>query len=125
MATPLALLSLLDPDKVSVASFRDLVSQLTSSCCLKGIGRAIARRLARDGYAIALNDVPRNKEALSETASIIRDQYKRRGIELAGDVSKEDDVKRMIDEVVDRLGALDVVVANAGVAILQPFLECK
>ena len=86
---------------------------------------AIARRLARDGYAIALNDVPRNKEALSETASIIRDQNKRRVIELAGDVSKEDDVKRMIDEVVDRLGALDVVVANAGVAILQPFLECK
>jgi len=89
----------------------------------QGIGRAIALRLARDGYHTALNDMPSNQQALGETAQLVRDRHKRNAIEIYADVSKEDEVKEMVDRTVQELGGLDVMVANAGVALLEAFVD--
>jgi NAD(P)-dependent dehydrogenase (short-subunit alcohol dehydrogenase family) len=81
----------------------------------QGIGRAIAIRLARDGFDIALNDLPVKNAVLEDLATEIRcgeeseGSYSPRTCIVVGDVSKEDEVKRMIDTAVAELGSLDVV----------------
>ena len=85
----------------------------------QGIGRAIAIRLARDGFDIALNDLPTKSAVLEDLAGEIQrggeteGAYHPRTCIVAGDVSKEDEVKRMIDTTVHTLGSLDVVSCHA------------
>ena len=74
----------------------------------RGIGRGIALRLARDGFAVAINDIPRNRAALEKVQQEV-EHIGRPSLALTGDVSKEEDVKTMIDQVADQLGSLDVV----------------
>jgi meso-butanediol dehydrogenase/(S,S)-butanediol dehydrogenase/diacetyl reductase len=72
-----------------------------------GIGRAIALRLAKDGYNIALNDVRRH-EGLDQ----VRGEIKKMGrgtIECIADVSNEGQVETMVDTATRHLGGLDVV----------------
>ena len=80
----------------------------------RGIGLAIARRLAEDGYRIALN-------ARSCTAAVqdLLGEVSRKGIAAAFyacDVSDADAVARMRESIETELGAVDVLVNNAGVA---------
>lgn len=94
----------------------------------QGIGRSISIRLAQDGFSVALNDIPSQEEKLSELGKEIESIYgansSQRCVVTLGDVSSEGDVKRMFDEVVNQLGGLDVMVANAGIYIaMKPILE--
>lgn len=76
-----------------------------------GIGEAIAQRLAKDGYRVAVNDL--KLEAAERVASQLRDA----GLvaeAFAADVSSEAEVARMAADVVARLGAPRVLVNNAG-----------
>ncbi len=66
----------------------------------RGIGRAIALRLANDGFNIALNDVASQKENLEVLCSEIGG-LGRKAIIYIADVSKEDEVKAMVDETVE------------------------
>ncbi|SJK98576.1 related to 3-oxoacyl-[acyl-carrier-protein] reductase FabG [Armillaria ostoyae] len=80
----------------------------------RGMGRAIALRLASDGFNVALNDIASQKDNLEALRGEIEDLGKKAFIYIA-DVSKEDEVKAMVDETVEGLGRLDVMVANAGI----------
>jgi len=71
----------------------------------QGIGRAIADGLAQAGARIAVADL----QGAEEAAAAYPD-----GVGVTGDVSNEDDVKRLVAEVVDRCGGIDVLVNNAG-----------
>jgi NAD(P)-dependent dehydrogenase (short-subunit alcohol dehydrogenase family) len=74
-----------------------------------GIGQATAIRFAREGAKVAIAD-------LSEEDT--RQQIERAGgraIFAKCDVSKEQDVRRAIEETVEQFGRIDVVVANAGI----------
>lgn len=73
-----------------------------------GIGRAISMRLARDGFDIALNDLPKNRDALHALQKQIVSQG-RRAIVVAANVTQEKEVKDMTGETVDALGELNVV----------------
>jgi NAD(P)-dependent dehydrogenase (short-subunit alcohol dehydrogenase family) len=73
----------------------------------RGIGRAIALRLAKDGYNVALNDIGQKGKLATlqdEIKSLGRDS-----IECIADVSKEAEVKEMVNQAVANLGGLDVV----------------
>ncbi|EEA04525.1 short-chain dehydrogenase/reductase SDR [Burkholderia sp. H160] len=78
----------------------------------RGIGRAIAISLASAGAEVAVNYRRRGDEAAQVVAEIERAGG--RAIAICADVSVGDDVKGMIAEVEDRLGAVDVLVNNAG-----------
>ena len=81
----------------------------------KGIGRAIADRLAADGARIVVADL----KGADEAAGRYRD-----GVGLAVDVSAEDDVARMASEAVERCGSIDILVNNAGLyasLAMRPF----
>lgn len=79
----------------------------------RGIGRAIALRLAKDGYDIAVNYAG-NLEAAEKTASEIAALGVTAKIYKA-DTSKIDEVKAMFKEIRKDFGGLDVLVNNAGV----------
>lgn len=80
----------------------------------RGIGAAIALRLAKDGYNIALNDL---NEGMFENNSIA-DDIKALGVEaeiFCADVSKYDQCEDMVKAVKERFGTIDVLINNAGI----------
>ncbi|KAH7912902.1 hypothetical protein BJ138DRAFT_718086 [Hygrophoropsis aurantiaca] len=80
----------------------------------QGIGRAIALRLATDGFDIALNDILPCKAQLDELATSLSAKGCRTCSVIA-DISDEYQVQNMVAEVVRELGGLDVLIANAGI----------
>jgi len=79
----------------------------------RGIGAAIARRLARDGFAVAVNYASNDTEANAVVDAIGRSGG--RAIAVRADVSRADQVRRMFDTIEAELGRIDVLVNNAGV----------
>jgi 3-oxoacyl-[acyl-carrier protein] reductase len=87
----------------------------------QGIGAAIARRLARDGFIVVVNYAHRSAEAEALTRSIERDGG--RAIAVQADVADTQAVARMFDSAEAALGGVDVLVNNAGIMQLAPIAE--
>lgn len=85
-----------------------------------GIGRAIAIRLAQDGFNVAVNDIA--EEKLERVKREI-ERYGVQSMALPGDVSNREQVFAMVKDVVDKFRRLDVLVANAGITQVKPLLE--
>lgn len=79
----------------------------------RGIGRACALRLAKDGFTVMINYAHSAKEA-ENVLSLIQENGGD-GMIYQADVSKLDDVKRMMRDVVKAYGQIDVLVNNAGI----------
>ncbi|KAK7035402.1 hypothetical protein VNI00_011933 [Paramarasmius palmivorus] len=88
----------------------------------RGIGRAIATRLANDGFDVAVSDLPSAKEPLESLVSELVEKG-RSSRAFYADVSDENQVIALIDGVVEHFGGLDALVANAGIAVYKPLLE--
>jgi 3-oxoacyl-[acyl-carrier protein] reductase len=78
----------------------------------KGIGRAVAEGLAREGACVAL--FSRTASDVHAAAEAIRAATGSQAIPLLGDVRVADDVRRVVDEAAGRLGGLRILVTNAG-----------
>lgn len=89
----------------------------------RGIGRATAIMLARNGYAVAVNYAG-NAEAAEEVRAAIEAEGGR-AIVIKGDVSKAGDVAAVFAEVKKELGRLDVLVNNAGITRDSLLLRMK
>lgn len=79
----------------------------------KGIGAAIAKKLAEDGAAVVVNFASSKADADKVVASI--NELGGRATAIQGDVSNADDVKRILAETVGLYGKIDILVNNAGV----------
>ena len=84
------------------------------------LGRAIALRLASDGYAVALLDLP--GEGLSESEAVVKAAGGRAAV-LPIDLRDSTALVTAIDAVEDRLGPLQVLVNNAAIYPATPFLD--
>ncbi len=80
----------------------------------RGIGKAIALKLAEVGADVVVNDIPAAADTLEETAKKIR-TLKRKALAITADVSSSADVTRLIDTAVSTMGRIDILVNNAGV----------
>jgi len=87
----------------------------------RGIGRAIAERLAANGAAVIINYTRQAKPAQEIVKSIIDKGGK--AVAIQADVAKPAEVGRLFDEAEKALGRLDIVVANAGVFLGKPLIE--
>ncbi|KAJ7649048.1 hypothetical protein DFH06DRAFT_1095195 [Mycena polygramma] len=81
----------------------------------QGIGRAVALRLASDGFDVAVNDIP-SKSAQLEAVKAEVIAAGRGTAVFIGDVSVDADVKALVAGVVATFGGLDVMVANAAIS---------
>jgi NAD(P)-dependent dehydrogenase (short-subunit alcohol dehydrogenase family) len=77
-----------------------------------GLGKAFGEALAEFGADIAIGDI--DEATARETAAQI-EEMGRRSLVVKADVTRPDDVQRMVDETVAHLGAIDILINNAGV----------
>lgn len=100
------------------------VALVTGTSNKRGIGRAIALRLAREGADVVVNDRPMKPDA--EVSWVVDDGWNgihsvvteiealgRRGLAIAADVSDKAQVGAMVDQVVETFGHIDILVNNA------------
>jgi 3-oxoacyl-[acyl-carrier protein] reductase len=81
----------------------------------RGIGRAIAIALAQAGAAVTLNFHTREDHAASLQREL--DQAGGRSVTVRANVSRADEVARLVERARDALGAIDILINNAGIAI--------
>lgn len=104
--------------------FQGKVAIVTGAGRAGGIGEAIARRLTREGATVAVvdlcrdrPDVPREKfgswEALRDVADSL-ESAGRKGLAVRADVTREEEIVALMDEVEGRLGRIDILFNNAG-----------
>ena len=86
-----------------------------------GIGKAIALEMGQQGARVAVNYVGRANNASQVASAIERDNGE--AVIIQADVSKRQDVERMVAETVSKLGPIDVLVNNAGIEHEDPFLQ--
>jgi len=89
----------------------------------RGIGKAVAQRLARDGFSIVVNYAGNAGEA-EKTAEGIK-AAGGRAIAVRADVADEAEVAALFDRAEREFGGTDIVVNSAGVMILGPVAELK
>jgi 3-oxoacyl-[acyl-carrier protein] reductase len=87
----------------------------------RGIGRAVALRLSRDGAAVAVNYISSPDKANAVVQKI--ESHGGQAIAIQGSVANKADVLRLFDETQQKLGAIDIVVNVAGVSVFKPHSE--
>jgi 3-oxoacyl-[acyl-carrier protein] reductase len=90
---------------------KDKVALVTGGA--QGIGKAVALLLAKNGADIVVSDV--NLQKAEETAGEIQ-SLGRKAMAVKADVSSSEDVERMVQAIMERLGRIDILINNAGIA---------
>ena len=88
----------------------------------RGIGAAIAEKFADLDYRVVVNDIDEEK------AEGVADRIETSSIEtlpVVADVSSTTEIDRMVTEVIEEFGRIDVLVNNAGIQTITPFLELE
>ena len=89
---------------------KDKVALVTGAA--RGLGKAIALGLAREGARVVISDV--NLEGAQRTAKEI-ESLGRQTLVFKTDVSKTKEVNEMVDKILDKLGRIDILINNAGI----------
>lgn len=87
----------------------------------RGIGRAIALRLAKNGADVVVNYVRHRRDAEETVAAI--EEMGRKCLAVKANVAQENDVLRMFDEIQKQHDHLDILVSNAASGVLKPAME--
>jgi 3-oxoacyl-[acyl-carrier protein] reductase len=84
----------------------------------RGIGRAVAARLAKDGFAVVVNYVSNAAEAEEAVSEIKKNEGD--AVAIKADVGNPADVEQLFAETLKKFGSVDVVVNNSGIMPLSP-----
>ncbi len=98
---------------------KDQVAIVTGAS--RGIGKSVAEVFAQEGAKLVIN----YKASESGALAVVNEIRKKTGqaIHVKADVSKVEDVKRLVKTTVDNFGRIDILVNNAGVMFVDDFLE--
>ena len=102
-----------------MASLKGKVAVVTGAS--RGIGRGIAERLAKDGASIVVNYTKSAGEAEQVVAGI--NAQGGTAVAVQADVSKVDDIRRLIQDTLQTFGRLDILINNAGIFWANPIVE--
>lgn len=89
----------------------------------RGIGEAIAIRLAEEGAHVAINYTSDRSQPLAENVKAQVEAHGVKAIVVQADVGSKQQVEAMFKEVNDKLGPVEILVNNAGIAPFEPFLK--
>lgn len=87
----------------------------------KGIGREIAKQLAKKGYTIIANYNKSDKEILE-----LKEELKKENINIEifkADVSKREEAKKLVDYTMSKFGKIDILINNAGISQFKEFTQ--
>lgn len=98
-----------DPDYRGAEKLRDKVALITGGD--SGIGRAVAIAFAKEGADVAISYLDEHEDAAQTKRRV--EELGRRCVTIAGDIGDPDHCDRLVSEVMDKLGQLDVLVNNA------------
>ena len=87
-----------------------------------GIGRAIVKRLASEGAHVGVADL--HRESVQEVVTMVEEKG-RRALGMTVDVSKKGQVETMVRDVINVFGQIDIFFNNAGIVIVQNFLDIE
>ena len=87
----------------------------------EGLGRAAAQKLAEEGARVAI--CARRKDVLENAAAAIKAKTGRDVLAVPTDVTRPEDIKKLVETVVARWGGVDIVVNNAGISAASGLLE--
>ena len=85
----------------------------------RGIGAATIKEFAKNGYDVVINYNNSKEEALKLQDEIRK--YNVRSLVIKCDISKEEEVKEMIDKIIVTFNSIDILVNNASIALDSPF----
>jgi 2,3-dihydroxy-2,3-dihydro-p-cumate dehydrogenase len=106
-------------DERILARFAGRVACVTGAA--RGIGRAVAQRLAADGATVAVVDLDGDEAA--KTAAGLEERHGGVALAVAGNLAVKDEADAALTAVLSRFGRLDVLVNNAGGGVIRPTLE--
>ena len=86
-----------------------------------GIGEAVVRRLAADGYRVVINSV----KSVDAGAKLVAELGENVAHYVQGDVAVEDDARRLVSGAISRFGRLDALVNNAGTTQVIPHADLE
>ena len=101
--------------------FEDKVALVTGSG--RGIGKAIALHLAREGAAVIINFF-RNRDPAEETAQLIRDMGRKVQV-IKANVGEIEGINSLFDSIEETFGRLDILICNAASGYNRPVMEQK
>ena len=81
----------------------------------RGIGKSCIEEFAKAGLNVVINYCHHKEEAIN-LAEAIKEKYNVEAITIQCDVSKEEEVEKMVNEILDKFGGIDILVNNAGVS---------
>ncbi|NME83215.1 SDR family oxidoreductase [Clostridium sp. SM-530-WT-3G] len=89
----------------------------------RGIGRAIAVELAKEGASIVIN-YSKDNEGAKETLEQVK-KVNGYGVIIKQDISSLEGCKSMIDEIINTMGKVDILVNNAGISTIGLFMDAE
>jgi NAD(P)-dependent dehydrogenase (short-subunit alcohol dehydrogenase family) len=89
----------------------------------RGLGRAIAEALASAGADVAIS--ARSRESVERAAEVISVTSARKALGITADITRADDVAKLIAEVKRVMGRVDILVNNAGINVRGPIEELR
>lgn len=102
-----------------MTSLKDKVAIITGAS--RGIGRAIALKLARNGASIAVNYAANTEKAQEVVAEI--EKQGGRALAIQGDIGKIADIEQVFEKTIQHFGQVNILVNNAGTMFLKPITE--
>jgi glucose 1-dehydrogenase len=87
-----------------------------------GIGQAIAERFAQEGAHVTINTHPGGKHSGADALEPIA-KFDGAALEIEANVDNRAEVERMVQQIVQKFGRLDICVNNAGIEFKKPFLD--
>jgi 3-oxoacyl-[acyl-carrier protein] reductase len=87
----------------------------------RGIGRAIAKRLAADGFSVVVNYAGNASKANETVQEIVA--VGGHALAVKANVANEDEVGQLFEQTLAKIGQIDVVVHNAGIMTLSPIIK--
>lgn len=102
-----------------MTSLKDKVAIVTGGS--RGIGRAIALKLAENGASIAVNYAGNTEKAQEVVAEI--EKQGGQALAIQGDISKIADIEQVFEKTIQHFGQVNILVNNAGTMFLKPITE--